>query len=169
MTVIAAKVCDDTILFAADRQVTIGGWRKHVDGELSISKIVSVNEMTIGGCGQFAHSLWLFGYARNHKPLEATELDVSQFMLEYGSWMRQKQGEFRNENQFLMAYRDALFLIESDLGVFRVPGFASVGSGSHYATAAMHLGHTPREAVEVASALDIYCSGGVDMKTHVKS
>lgn len=41
----------------------------------------------------------------------------------------------------------------------------SIGSGREYARAAMHLGKTAKEAVEVACALDSSCGNGVDTLT----
>ena len=41
----------------------------------------------------------------------------------------------------------------------------SIGSGKDYARAALHLGKTSREAVDVAIALDSGCGGGVDTLT----
>lgn len=41
----------------------------------------------------------------------------------------------------------------------------SVGSGSEYAEAALYLGKTAREAVEVAIALDSACGNGIDVLT----
>lgn len=40
--------------------------------------------------------------------------------------------------------------------------FYAMGSGRDFATAAMHLGKTAREAVEVACKFDVYCGRGVD-------
>ena len=40
--------------------------------------------------------------------------------------------------------------------------FASIGSGREFARAAMHLGKTAREAVELACALDSACGNGID-------
>ena len=40
--------------------------------------------------------------------------------------------------------------------------FWAIGSGSAYAMAAMHLGRSSREAVEVACALDSSCGNGID-------
>lgn len=39
------------------------------------------------------------------------------------------------------------------------------GSGRDFALAAMHLGKTAREAVEVACAFDVYCGNGIDTLT----
>lgn len=41
----------------------------------------------------------------------------------------------------------------------------SIGSGGEYADAAMYLGKTAREAVEVACALDPNCGNGIDTLT----
>lgn len=43
--------------------------------------------------------------------------------------------------------------------------FAAIGSGREYARAAMHLGKTAQEAVEVAIALDSGCGNGIDTLT----
>ena len=40
--------------------------------------------------------------------------------------------------------------------------FWAIGSGAPYAMAAMHLGKSAREAVEVACALDSNCGNGID-------
>lgn len=40
--------------------------------------------------------------------------------------------------------------------------FCAIGSGRDFAMAAMHLGKTAREAVEVACALDTGCGNGID-------
>lgn len=37
------------------------------------------------------------------------------------------------------------------------------GSGASYAVAAMHLGHSPAEAVKVASKLDVYTGGEIQV------
>lgn len=40
--------------------------------------------------------------------------------------------------------------------------FHAMGSGRDFAIAALHLGHTAREAVEVACKYDVYCGRGID-------
>lgn len=40
--------------------------------------------------------------------------------------------------------------------------FYAMGHGRDFALAAMHLGKTAREAVEVACALDVFCGNGID-------
>ena len=41
-------------------------------------------------------------------------------------------------------------------------GFAAWGSGRDFAMVALHLGKTPREAVEIASLFSLGCGNGVD-------
>ncbi|MDE2022295.1 MAG: hypothetical protein KGI71_05295 [Patescibacteria group bacterium] len=43
--------------------------------------------------------------------------------------------------------------------------FAAIGSGAPFASAALYLGKTAPEAVEVAIALDSYCGRGIDTLT----
>jgi hypothetical protein len=44
-------------------------------------------------------------------------------------------------------------------------GYAAVGCGRDFALAAMYLGKSAEEAVEVACALDIHCGNGIDALT----
>lgn len=73
----------------------------------------------------------------------------------------------RDNNDFV-----ALLVIQPDLSILRyergpVPckyesKMHAMGSGREYAMAAMYLGKTAKEAVEIASALDVTCGNGVD-------
>lgn len=46
--------------------------------------------------------------------------------------------------------------------------FLAIGSGRDFAMAAMHLGKTAKEAVEIASVLDNTCGNGIDaLELHV--
>lgn len=71
---------------------------------------------------------------------------------------------------------DALFI--SDDGEIRVYAsngngyadvkesrFVAMGCGRDYALAAMHLGRTAKEAVQVACDLDVFCGQGIDTLT----
>ena len=45
----------------------------------------------------------------------------------------------------------------------------AIGSGMHFALAAMHLGKNARQAVEVACALDVACGMGIDTLTFTRA
>ncbi len=165
MTVIAARIYDGVIRFASDRQTT-AGMCKRTDRCIHLGKIAHVNGMTIGGCGYKSHSMWMMNYARNHAPLEDTEIDVSNFMLEFLDWMRKRDGNFSSDNEYLIAFRSSLFRVCNAMSVFRVPEFAAIGSGADFAVAAMHLEKSPKEAAGVAALLDLYCGGEIDELEH---
>lgn len=165
MTVIAARIYEDEIRFAGDQQIT-AGYRKKTSREMELGKIVSINGMTIGGSGTVSEAQWLLSFARNHAPVEATEIDVSLFMLEFTDWMKQKKSDFKSENHYLIAFRKKLFRVFDSLSVFTVPEFSAIGSGSDFAIAAMHLGKDPKTAAKVASELDVFCSGQIEEVFH---
>ena len=59
--------------------------------------------------------------------------------------------------------RDGLFLYERTPHPTKIEDkIFAMGCGRDYALAAMHLGKTAREAVEIASVFDINCGNGVD-------
>lgn len=165
MTVIAAKIEKDGIYFAADQQTSCGSV-KSSDKEINLSKIYQVNNITFGSSGYKSTSLWLLFFAKNHSPLDATEVDIAEFMLEFNEYMKKKDSSFTNTNQFLIAYKNKLFKIWGALDVFEVTSFAAIGSGGDFATAAMYLDRKPDEAVYIASKLDLYCGGIIDTLVH---
>lgn len=56
-----------------------------------------------------------------------------------------------------------LLLWDSNATPIRIEDkFHAIGSGRDFALAALHLGHTAREAVEVACKYDVYCGKGIE-------
>ena len=53
----------------------------------------------------------------------------------------------------------------SPVPMFMEQRFHAIGSGSKYALAAMYLGKSAKQAVEVACALDAYCGNGINTLT----
>lgn len=45
--------------------------------------------------------------------------------------------------------------------VCQIKDYVAIGAGDDFATAALYLGHTPREAVEVACNLSCYVAGPI--------
>ena len=80
----------------------------------------------------------------------------------------EKNGEFDEpiEVDILELRADGIYVYESTIHPVKVRGdFFSVGTGSAYALAAMHLGKSPREAIEIASIFDPVTGGPIDMMT----
>lgn len=86
------------------------------------------------------------------------------------AWMKaiRKEAESRPEDDeralpwgfALVALAGHIYEVGTDFSVSPSGGFAAIGSGGGYAVTAMHLGKTAKQAVEVATELDIY-SGGI--------
>lgn len=69
-----------------------------------------------------------------------------------------------DEDSFAGIYIDSTGACRLESKLIRLPmidRFHAIGSGRDFAMAAMHLGKSAREAVEVASEFDIYTSGPI--------
>ncbi|MGD1896546.1 MAG: hypothetical protein ACFB16_06280 [Phormidesmis sp.] len=157
MTVIAARKTSDAIIFAADTLVS-DGFSKVTSSELIYAKLFEQNEMVIGSTGDCYEGTMMELFSRNHKPMDSTRLGVIDFLVEFKEWVRKKEGGYSPKNGFLIAFDNKLFRVFKGLDVYEVHEFDAIGAGQDFAKAALHLGHTPREAVEVACKLSLYCS-----------
>lgn len=131
---------------AADRRITYGGTIAE------ITKIFKIYGLLVGGAGEFPFVLAMVEWVRGGRVAE--QFPESQ----------------RNKDDW-----QPLIVIELDgtsslyertpFPVCYESKFIAIGSGREYARAAMHLGKTAREAVEVACALDVNCGSGIDTLT----
>lgn len=69
----------------------------------------------------------------------------------------------KSDNCFLVVDREGLRLYEKGSSGRQIVGRFAVGSGRDFAIMAMHLGHSAKEAVELATIYDIYTGNGVDV------
>lgn len=139
MTVIAW----DGETLAADKRCCVGGLVR------TVTKIHRVGDVLVGGSGDLAFVAQMVEWVRGGRKPEAYPADQ------------------RHKDDW-----QPCIVIEADgtPAIYeRTPHpiryedrFCAIGSGRDYAMAAMHLGKTAREAVEVACALDAGCGNGVD-------
>ena len=61
----------------------------------------------------------------------------------------------------LIALAGHVYTIGAYFAVNHVDNFASIGSGAPYAITAMHLGKSAKQAVEIATELDMFSGGTV--------
>lgn len=156
MTVIAARRTEKSITFAADSMITDGLVRS-IDADIVHSKLFEQNGMVIGCTGTCYESTLMELFSRNHKPVDSSRLSVIDFLIEFREWVRQKESGYKPNNMFLISYDKKLFCVCGGIEVYEVKHFESIGAGKDFAKAALYLGHTPREAVEVACKLSVYC------------
>ena len=153
MSVIAAKVYNDKVVMAAD-SIIVTGWSKRNN---NFSKIVEINNMIMGSTGYCQECSIMWHYMQTHKPASSLEKDILAFMVEFAKWKNNITNNNNVENSYLMIYQGHLFEING-LFVHEISDYVAVGAGEDFATAALHLGHTPREAVKVACDLSCLVS-----------
>ena len=151
MSVVAAKVYADRVTMAAD-SIMIKGWSKTNNNFVKINEI---NDMIVGGCGLSQEISLMWHYMTTHKPASATERNILDFIVEFSKWKRDLTGDGTVQDTYLIIFEGHLFEI-NDMFVFEIKDYAAVGAGEDFANAALHLGHTPKEAVKVACDLCCY-------------
>lgn len=66
-----------------------------------------------------------------------------------------------NSDILVLTKKGDLYTYEDDIGICVQEEFYAIGTGSYAAMAAMYMGATPEEAVEVACKVDIFSGGEV--------
>jgi len=139
MTIIAW----DGITLAADKRAVINGLSR------TLTKIFRLkNGDLFGACGDMTYCLQMLEWVQNGM----------------------KPEDFPKEQRDKDDWQVCVVIIEGVLHLFERTPYAIVfedtfyacGSGRDYAIAAMHLGKTAKEAVEVACIFDTGCGNGVD-------
>lgn len=156
MTAIAAKKDGNFITLAADSMVSSNNVKSLSEG-VQVSKLIQHNGMIIGSSGRCYEGTLMEIFSQNHKPSKPERLSVIEFLMEFGDWVQRKDKNYKPENQFLIAFSGALYLVTGGLDVYEVNQYEAIGSGRDFVNAALYLGKTPKEAVEVACKLSVYC------------
>lgn len=128
---------------AADKRFTIGGCAA------TGTKIFHLEDLLVGFSGSAAQAMemlaWLeAGEDPEEFPASQRDADdaVAVLVVRKGGWI-----DVYERTPFPMRIEDK---------------FYAMGSGRDYALAAMHLGKTAREAVEVSCVFEVDCGNGID-------
>lgn len=171
LTTIAAKVTGDKVRIAWDSQVTSGGSKSY-----GINKVVKINgQFAVGVAGHLRYANIVHRATVNKiHPYDLTQPDFNgyEWLLDelVPAWMKalRKEGENLPDEDFdlpwghgLIALAGHVYTIGADFSVNHVDNFASIGSGAPYAITAMHLGKSAKQAVEIATELDMFSGGTV--------
>lgn len=130
---------------AADKRIVNNGLQR------TTTKIRRIGDLLCGACGDGATMEEMFAWVeRGRKPEE------------YPAVMRNK-----DDNSSIMVIESGKFFLYgcSPYPTRYEDNHYAMGSGRDYALAAMHLGKTAKEAVEIASLFEINCGNGVDVLT----
>ncbi len=131
---------------AADKRGVANGLAR------TVTKIFRHNDALLAIAGDFCDGMWMVEWYRNGARPE-----------DFPSTL---QGDDKRAVQMVVVTPSRLVMY--DRSAFPMPfedRFYATGSGRDYAIAAMHLGKTAREAVEIASLFDPSCGNGIDAMT----
>ena len=156
MSIVAVRIYDDEIIIAADSITVRGGGTQSKGGETKFVKLFDMNGMIIGGVGWCEELSLMQLFAQTTKPSRADSLGILDFMAQFSSWKNNKITKPDIDNDYIIVFDRRVFSVNGWF-VNEVTGYEAIGAGEDYALAAMYLGHDPKEAVEVACELSIYC------------
>ena len=160
MSVVACRILEGGgYEMAADSIMVSYGTQSKGDRD-NFAKLSEVNSIVIGGVGYAEESSLLYLFASTRKPASATESGILEFFSDFSEWKHKKVGKYLGGNSYLIGFQGKVFSVQGWY-VSEVKSFEAIGAGMDYALAALHLGHTAEQAVEVAIELSIYCEAPV--------
>ena len=152
MSVVACKIYKDKIEMASD-SIAVKGWATKINkAENKIVKMMKYNNMIIGGCGDCDEISLLFHYMKTHTIEKMDEKSVLDFIIEFRRWKNDLTCDNTLKNPYIIAYKGKAFAIEGML-VFPIDDFYTIGAGEDYASGALYMGASPKEAVKAACEL----------------
>lgn len=175
MTTIAAKATNGKVKIAWDSQATSGS-----SATYGINKVVKINDqfaIGVAGYARYANILHRASVNKIHPfDLSQPDFDGYGWLLDEAvpAWMKAVKKEIDNTpdsegeapyGSVLVALGSRIYTVGWDFAVVPVDGYGAIGSGSDFAITAMHLGKTAKQAVEIATELDLYTGGNVKEMT----
>lgn len=154
MSVVAVKIYDDKVVIASDSILAHGS----TDVQSTVknfTKMKSINNMIIAGCGYAQELGMMWHFAENHILTNASEKDVLNFMVEFSEFKGKFGGGYNIQNSYIIVFDAHAYLVEGTFA-YEIKEYCAIGAGEKYAIAALHLGHSPQEAVKVACDLSCY-------------
>ena len=153
MSVVAIKKVGKKFEMAAD-SIIVSGWTQ---GKEPNGKMWKIGDLAAGSVGKAALAGLFREYIENHKPKTNNEWGWINHMAEFMKYANAIDNAFKMEdNDFLVAWKGKAFLL---CGTFvqEVKKYHAIGAGMDFALAALHLGHSAKEACEIACELSVFC------------
>lgn len=151
MSVVVCKVYKDKIEMASD-SIAVKGWTKINNAQNKIVKMMKHNDMIIGGCGCCEELSLFFHYMKTHTIEKVDEKGVLDFVIEFRRWKNDLTGNNSFENPYIIAYQGKAFGVHGML-IFPIDDFYAIGAGEDFASGALYMGASPKEAVKAACEL----------------
>jgi ATP-dependent protease HslVU (ClpYQ) peptidase subunit len=157
MTVIAAKIEKNKIHISCDSQVSRGNHKKKTGFP---GKIVTGSDFFVGVSGDALLVPLLTAYSKNHPIGGGGEERVIEWGFEFLDFCKKRTDSWEQEGELILCHHSGLFLIYDWLPL-KIEDFCAVGAGFQHAEAAMCLGKSTHEAVDVAINLAFGCGGDI--------
>jgi len=159
MSVVAVKKNTKGGFDIAADDIAVNGWTivSNADNQ-TFSKIAKINDVVIGGSGSTEINSMLFMYARTHL-IKTNDLDgIFDWFKEFLDWRKVKSDKYGiGGNWFIIVLDKKAYYFENFLCV-EIKDNHAIGAGRDFALAALALGHSAKEAVEVACKLSAFCN-----------
>ena len=189
MSIIVAVKKADNIVLAADTMHSSGSRREHSDNLVARTKLRKIGRSCIAGVGWSVYDNIIDHYIKSLKrpPALKDEMAVFDFFLKMWKILRDKYQVVNDQpdkddrspfadldSEFIVANRNGIFQIASDLTVMQFEKYVVIGSGDKYAYGALHAIYNTRrsaeqiarQAAQAAMYFEQTCGGEIDV-THV--
>lgn len=158
MSVVAVKkdltkisISADSILMSSQTNLNSPG----SPNQKSFTKIFSINKMIIGVVGDAEDCGLMAIFAETHNPKVPDIDSVTKFIVEFRKFKQELGGNVNSCSDFILCYQGHVFDIQG-LMAMEIKTYFAIGAGEEYAMAALYLGHSTEEAVEVTCDLCCY-------------
>lgn len=187
MSIIVAVRKSSSIVVAADTMHATGSRREHADNLVARSKLRKLGRSCVGGVGWSVYDNIVDHYLATLKrsPRLGDERAIFDFFLKFWKAMRQRYQVVNDQpnreddrspfvdldSEFMVANKNGIFQIASDLTVMQFEKYVAIGSGERYAYGVLYAlydtRHTAeqiaRRAAEAAIHFDQSCGGTIDL------
>lgn len=154
MSVVAIRKIEKGKFEIAADSIYVRGWTQGKDPNVKLWK---VGDMIAGSAGRMAVSGLFREYIENHRPKSNSEWGWVNFMSDFICYATKIDSKLSSDdNEFIVVWKKKAFFLVG-MSVQEIKTFFAIGAGTEYALTALHLGHSAKEAVNVACELSIYC------------
>lgn len=172
MSVIAVKKTRESIVLAGDSISVSKGFIKRIANEKLTkepneeSKIMNnvklfqspEQGLMIGSVGWVMQTSFIQIYSKYHQPKGSDTDNILDYFCDFYKWAKEKDERFEPSNEYIICFKDNVFKLSDAYLVEEIHDHDAIGVGESFALTALELGKSPKEAVEIACKLCLYCS-----------
>lgn len=159
MSVVAVKIKKNKIVIGADSILVSKGTTQEKD---KLAKLNKVNDMIIGDVGDAQEGALFLIYCKTRKPREASVDALVEFMSEFQDWLKDKVGESKLNNEYVIILEGKAFLMEGFF-IKEITDYTAIGAGMDFALSALYLGNSVKESIKAACHLSVYCEEPINI------